>query len=114
MQDLIKGQLAISNIIVPIPTTPVQSFTHPITMSTSTSSSNIDTGAALAHAFAAGMNACDIPALQDLLAPGAQYALLPRTLGRPAMPARDGLAMFSLLKQMVPDFKVSLATPPDA
>jgi hypothetical protein len=49
-----------------------------------------------------------------LLAPGAQYALLPRTLGRPAMPARDGLAMFSLLKQMVPDFKVSLATPPDA
>jgi hypothetical protein len=73
-----------------------------------TASKIIVNATALVHAFANGMNAFDIPKLQGLLAPGAQYELLPHSLGRPVMPAYDGLAMLAFLKQIVPDFKVSL------
>jgi hypothetical protein len=79
-----------------------------IAMLIPTASKIIVNATALVHAFANGMNAFDIPKLQGLLAPGAQYELLPHSLGRPVMPAYDGLAMLAFLKQIVPDFKVSL------
>jgi hypothetical protein len=94
---------------IPIPHThflfAYRSFTK---MLIPTASNIIVNATALVHAFVSGLNAFDIPKLQGLLAPGAQYELLPHSLGFPVMPADDGLAMAVSLKQIVPDFKVSL------
>jgi hypothetical protein len=75
-------------------------------MSTFTNTNTPANGAELVQLVAAAMNACDIPKLQRLFAPNYDYGLLPYSLGRPPVPAHEGVAMFALLEQMVLDFHV--------
>lgn len=64
------------------------------------------TGAELVYAFTAGLNAFDLPALNAMLAPEAQYAMLPKSIGIPPTQAENGLQMFASLRQIIPDFHV--------
>jgi hypothetical protein len=72
------------------------------------SSTIYSTGTQLVHAFAAAMNAYDLPTLKAMLSENAQHTILPKTLGRPPAKAEETLAGFGAFKEMVPDFHVHL------
>lgn len=64
-------------------------------------------GGDLARAFLAAMNTRDLVKMTALLAPDAQYGLLPASMGFPPVSREAGIAQYAQFATVtVPDFKV--------